>query len=190
MDTTSRPETQIDPELVEIAERVLAEARRELENTGRVDPSFWFQLPDGRLALAQLSGDDAEIMNSGDAKNALFAFLRWLVEQRKATATVFLTDSWYSKSTAAGAALGAKRLEEFYEKHGREETARRGYIKLSEALVIVVQTPEKVLTLTQTYERASKNRIEFVNRDVMQSAQSEFSGRQKMFGDLRKETVQ
>ena len=87
------------------------------------------------------------------------------------------------------AALGKDELLKLTRKHSTEELAWRGLVERTEAITITLQTPETVTVLHQPYERHERLKIVSFGKPVeMEMPQSQFIGRQKMFGDLRRTT--
>ena len=174
-------------DLKTMAEQTLSEARRQLEQTGTLEPYFLLRSPaGGRIARVPVPPD---AMNNGDMKDRLFALVRAVVERTQTSAVIFVSDGWAGRSTAKAAAIGKDNfLREVGRGRGFEEAIKQGLVERSEAILLSVQTPEEILMVQQLYDRLGE-RIVFTERIDMATPQCDFTGRMKMYGDLREENL-
>jgi len=177
--------------LESLTEQALAEARRELEQTGGVTPLFVICLADGTIQKAGLPGKMAEIMNYDKAKERLFEFLRGLVRSNGITAVASLIDAYLSKTTPKGVALLNRDRAEFERQaKNTDEAVRNGLFERREALVVTTQDAERVVIVNQFYLRHNNRTVSFDERTRMEFHQADFKGRMKMYGDLRQENLE
>lgn len=177
--------------LRQLADVGLEIARRELSKTGTIHPFFVVYDRAGKDHQINVPEHLGNIMNSGHGKDIVFGALRLVVESLQATAVVIVTDGWYGKGLVP---RDAEHRQELLDKIGRmslEEAEKQGLCKRCEAILVTVQTPERVMTVSQLYDRNQKRRkITYWEIAVMEVGVDQFAGRQKMFGDLRKENIQ
>jgi len=178
-------------ELQDLAEYGFRAAKRAMRKDLGFNPVFILRLPDGQLKDLGLSEELAPFMDDGCAKDAIFGALRMTVQATHATACIVVTECWVGGPTESGKLLPRQEWERLTEKHSIPELARMGYVERSEALVINVQTSTETLLRTYYFARRSHpDRIIWGETRDIQGSEFEFSGRQKMFGDLREENLQ
>jgi hypothetical protein len=163
-----------------LAEMALSNARRQMEATRRLNPRVALEI-DGRIKWLP----DAPIMDSDPMKDRFFDYLRRLVEQKRATAMIFVTDTWFGEPTEKHKALARDNPEELKRIALDADIAKFEKLGLAtrvEAITVLVQTPEEVLTLNQQYERTATGGIVWNKRQKMKFPQSKWDGRTKMYG--------
>jgi hypothetical protein len=183
------PDTKVEmpADLRTLTEKILSHARRELENTGGFDPVFAMRLPDGQIDHPQLPPGFGRLMNSGEAKKIIFGALRQTAEARHATAVVIATDSWMGVPNAGymrrfGEHPKKEDIEAALRGKSIDALVKEGVMDKMEAITITIHTPKEVFIVTQFYER-DKRRATWTRRNEICSAQEDFQGRQKIFGD-------
>jgi hypothetical protein len=164
----------------------MREAKREIERTDTLRPLFRAYYENGSHYDFLLPAGTEHILSDGRSKEILFDFLRRHTIDKHVAAWVFLTDVYSSKSTPEG----AKHLEEFdkYQDTGFETLQKMGWVTVTEALLVLVQDGNDVVTYTQPYSR--KPRINWLGppeEKVMK--QDDFGGRQKMYGATTSDIV-
>jgi hypothetical protein len=176
--------------LRDLAETGLAIARRDLERTGSVMPFFVLRDQNGNSHQLNVPEKFKELMNHGPSKDKLFGFVRNIAQTMPAAAVVIVTDGWFGKPTAKARAMNQEKLFEATKGQSLDNAVAAGLAERLEALLITVQTPERVLTLAQVYDRDERRRkITYLEMNIMESPIDNFAGRQKMFGDLRAENL-
>lgn len=180
----------MDEDLRRLAGVALKKAKEDLVRTGTVDPTIMMREPDGTLQVIRM-GETGAVMNSGKGKDLLFGALREIVKEKGITAVIFATDGWMGKQTAKGRAIGE---EEFFRKtreRAFETAVREGLVERCEVITLTVQTPMGTLMVQQEYERGigGKRSITFGEQREQEVGVDEFTGRQKMYGDLREENL-
>jgi len=179
-------------ELRDLAERGLQIAQDNVRRSKglNIDPVFLLRYPDGHTRELTFPENTGDIMNSGDAKDILFAWVRKGVQASGVTAVVLVSDAWASRSTEKAAKLTQKEFDALLDKHGTEELAKMGYLERHEVLVACAQDNDRVLVLEQFYgRRFDPDRILWGERREQAGPQKTFRGRHKMFGDLREENL-
>ena len=181
--------TEWTGELRSLAEVGLRIIKKDLESTGSARPFFVLRHPDGSVDQLEVPEALLDAFNDGHAKDRIYGSVRKWVAAHDVNAVVMGSDAWFSRTTPAGDALGIPEIDRIMREEGAEECERRGLIVRKEAAMVNVQTPERVMTLTQVYERLGRRRIVF--REVMQVEGhiDKFAGRQKMFGRLDREDI-
>lgn len=179
------PETQPPPDLPASmsglrlqALGVLDAVRQYMRERGRSKTVFIVTLPDGRC---QLASDEvfSGMMDSGAAKDALFAFIRHYIDAHHCTGCIFVTEAWRTLKPF-------KRGESIAEMRKRSPLPRNDPAR-EEVLIATAQTATHVLTIWQTF--AFEGYFNFGKLEEYVIPQEQFTGRQKMFGDLRKENL-
>lgn len=180
----------LEVDLRTMAHRVLTEAREELERTGRLTPVFVVQQNDGDFLRFELRDKAGELMNWGDAKDAIFGFVRDYVREKQAVGCIIVSEAWMTRTTEQGAQLGKDEFLRLYRAQSIEELVKRGLATRIEAIIVSAQSAESVLQLTQPFEREERLQlVTFGTLETQELPQSGFAGRQKMFGDLRAENL-
>jgi hypothetical protein len=125
------------------------------------------------------------LMNDGKAKDLIFGAVRVIVQKSAADGVIFATDVWRAETTTEGMkhydTPEWKALHDF----GFEKLLQRGWVKRTEAFCVTAQSATDALIITQTYQRTGSGMIQLLDAKRQWIAQSDFGGRQKMFGDLR-----
>jgi hypothetical protein len=129
------------------------------------------------------------VMNNGKLKDLLFQGLRDIVQQSAADGIVIASDTWYAETTPEG--FKHYDTPEWKELHnsGFEKLVQRGWVKRCEAFVVTAQNATDALIVQQKYQRLTSGRIQHLDCRRDWFTQSEFDGRMKMFGDLRRENL-
>lgn len=177
----------IPAELRFLAERVLSEARRILEQTGTVDVVVMIERQDGKIVSLPLPPEINQVMDSGAGKDFFFGLTRKLARAVNAKAVLVATDTWMGVPTEKQIEIlrdeGQDKITAMFKGKSFDEVEAIGLVERREAIVVTVQTAERVLIVHQFYERNGlTKRIDFTGRDEMLCSQEDFDGRQKMFG--------
>lgn len=177
----------VPSELRQMVEQALAEGRRQLSNRGNIDAVFLVRMPDGAVERAVIPGPLNELLNSGDAKRRLFAGIRAWVKVQGVTAVAFSADTWVGLPTEKQKRMAKEDPEAlrrlFESVRSLDDAIEQGLSERAEALIITVQTASDVVIVNQSYTRYSQaHRIDFGERSIMHIPQSQFRGRQKMYG--------
>jgi len=176
--------------LRDLAVHALVIAKKELTATGRITPFFVFRDPEGGLKPFIIPGEAAEIMNSGEAKDRLFGAVRHIVQELKIEAVMFVSDCWIGRNTEKALSMPPEEFLALTRERAFQTAVDQGLVTRAEALTISVQTPTRCMMLNQLYERDEQQRkIVYREVSVMEMDVDEFSGRQKMYGDLRQENL-
>jgi hypothetical protein len=139
-----------------LAEQALAEARRELEQTGRITPTFVARFADGSVQKAAMPPEAAEGMNSGAYKTQLFEGIRSIIQKTGIVALAFVVDMWMSRTTEKGVELMNRDPDEFErltQRHKCEEAVEQGLMVHSEVISVTTQDAKGVTSITQPYTR-------------------------------------
>ena len=154
-------------------------------------PVFAFHHKGARgLEIAPLPEGAAYLLDIGEAKDKLFGGVRAIVHRpgSDVDAVFFATDMWMARATP----LGMKNAKELRgNKHvdrGFEKLVKMGWMERCECLMVTAQTEQEVLILRAVYKRNGA-RMEFEEPEEFVFPQAGFSGRQKMWGDLRPENL-
>jgi hypothetical protein len=139
----------------------------------------------GQWARLPLPKGVEDLMNNGHAKDRIFGAVRDTVHQVGADGVIIGSDTWQSETTEEG----AKHYDtpEWRELHdfGFVKLLQRGWVKRSEAFVVVAQNATEALIITQKYQRLGSGMIQLLDCKRAWFDQDHFGGRQKMFGDLK-----
>jgi hypothetical protein len=175
--------------LHELAELALKIARADLKRTKGADPVFVLAYPDG--STRQLPSEKlAPLMNEGRAKDAIFDAARLIVRQTGAVAAVFCTEAWMGRSTGAARNIPVEEFKRLSREHKFETLVQMGMVERTEVIVATAQDAHSVTVLSQGFRRQADGAVySFGEVDVKKIPQAEFEGRQKMFGDCRRENV-
>ena len=116
--------------------------------------------------------------------------MRQIVQSNLAAdGVIFATDTWVGETTPEG----QKHYDtpEWKELHdfGFVKLVQRGWVKRSEAFTITAQSATDVLLVQQKYQRLGSGMIQLLDGKRRWINQSDFGGRQKMFGDLSWENL-
>jgi hypothetical protein len=177
----------VTEDLKQLAEIALETAREELTRKGSIVPTFLVREPDGHLGVIRI---EADVMNSGDAKDTLFGAMRMMVKARGLTAVIFVSECWLGDQTAKGAALPYAEFLTRTRERAFATAVKDGLVERVEAITLTVQTPAGALIVHQRFTRDyGKQQVTFGVRDDLEYSVDEFAGRQKMYGDLRPENL-
>jgi hypothetical protein len=174
--------------LRDLAVHALLIGKRDLVETRRVSPFFVFRSAEGPPMRFDIP--NPQIMNDGRAKDVLFGAIREVVQEQNIQAVVFVTDGWFGKSTEKALSIPREEFEAATRHRGFQPAVDQGLVTRSEALIVTVQTPLRTMMLNQLYERDEHaGTITFREVTVMETGVDDFTGRQKMYGDLRPENL-
>jgi len=180
--------TEHTAELRDLARHALQMAKKELTKTLQVSPFFVLREPDGDLVPFIVA--DPRVMNDGPGKDRLFGKVRQIVQEEGIKAVVFVSDCWIGKSTEKGRAMPEAEFKAATRERAFQTALDEGLITRSEALTITVQTPIRTMLVNQLYERVEPQGVIFYHEvSIMEMDVDEFTGRQKMYGDLREENL-
>jgi len=180
----------VKAELRRQAVLTLTRARESMEQIGAFDLSFGYITRDGLFRFLKLPEQVREGMNSGEAKDKIFALMRMYVEAVGALGSLFAGEMFLGKTTPAARGLSREELNRLCVEPRFEEGVRRGLIKRTEAIHVVIQTPEFMIHFIQEFERDYKLRVvTFGPVDEHEMPQDQFQGREKMFGAPSKSSL-
>jgi hypothetical protein len=184
--------SQYTDELRSLADIALRMAERDLEQSGNVRLVIALRLPNGSIDNLPLPDRAGELMNYGEAKDILFGGLRDYAASVGATAVIIGTEAWVGRTTEKGRVLLQASPDEYKRmtrQAGFQDAVDAGLVERREAVVITVETPERCMILTHVFERTLERKIVWHERTQIEARQSEFAGRQKMFGDCSEENL-
>lgn len=177
-------------ELRTMSHRVLGRLKDEIGKTGRITPVVVIQQKDGQFERAEMDKEHASMFDSDLAKRTLFEFLRDYIRKREAAGFLFACEAWMTRTTKKGGKLKSDEFLRLYKTEGAEELVKRGLAERQEVVIVTAQSPEFVLILQVPFERDERLRlVTFGPLDQQEFPQTQFAGRQKMFGDLREENL-
>ena len=129
------------------------------------------------------------LLNDGSAKDQIFGAVRQVVEELGIDGVIFATDTWVGEATPEG--MNHVDSPEWKELHdfGFVRLAQRGWVIRCEAFTITAQSATDVLLIHQKYQRLTSGTVQLLKGSRAWFGQSQFGGRQKMFGDLRWENL-
>jgi len=129
------------------------------------------------------------LMNNGKAKDLIFEAVRITAQKSGADGVIIASDAWRAETTPEG--WKHYDTPEWKELHdfGFVKLVQRGWVKRSEVFTITAQTATDALIIHQAYQRLGSGVIQLLDCKREWFDQSRFSGRQKMFGDLRHENL-
>jgi hypothetical protein len=170
------------------ADSVMATGLAALELNEDWSPVFSVHTPGEGWHDYHLPPGTEHMLNIGEAKDAIFGWFRDLVQRDGCDSLLFSTDAWKAVATEEG----MKHKDEYKANmdRGFKKLLKLGWVTRVEVFMVVIQTATDVLMASQMYSRLSRAKIELVGpveRDW--TTQDDFRGRQKMFGDLRKENL-
>jgi len=182
-------------ELRDLADIALKIGRADLEKTKQITPIIVFRRADNTVHHLRFPAYAAGLMNNGNAKDAIFGFIRRKVQEEGLTAVIFATEAWFGPPTALGLAQLAEIGYEAYRERHRyknvEALAAEGLCEQIEVIMVTAQTAEYVLYLKQAFRRDEETGkvISYSEPDCEFDSQETFFGRQKMYGDCREENI-
>jgi hypothetical protein len=168
-----------------LTEKLLAEARGQLEITGSIKPLIVLLYPDGRKERAAFEVPHA--MNSSGASARFYDSVRCYVQARQPQAVILLDGTCTGELTEKGQRIVEDNPAAFLreQESGLGHLVRLGLMARRESLAVTVQTADSVRIVTQFYERfARERRVVFTERQEMDVPQADFKGWHRMFGDL------
>jgi hypothetical protein len=182
--------SQWTEELRSLAETGLTIIKKDLERTGSANPFFVLRHEDARLEQLNVPEALADLFNNGSAKSRIYGWVRDYVRMHAINAVIMGADAWLSRSTPKAEDLSQEEFDRIVREEGAEECEKRGLVVRQEVVMVNVQTPARVLSLSQVYERLGRRSIIFREICQIESPIDKFTGRQKMFGRLNPEDIE
>jgi hypothetical protein len=184
----------MNEEEVELLRRVgqmaLKRAMEECTRTGRVDPLVVGIQADMAITMMPCKWA-ADIMNNGRMKDVFFDALRMWVKQQKWRGIVIVTEAWMGNATEKGWKLmneDMKTFREYSSEPGYKRAIADGIMEVSEVLFASAQSDAATVIITQPFKRNEATMtITYGEQGETVGGPDGLHGRQKMFGDLRKE---
>ena len=177
--------------LRDMADVALRIARQSLAQTKFAGLIIVLGFPDGstKQVPTEITAKLAPMLSDGDAKTRLFGTVRQYAQRTGAVSVVFGTEAWVGKSTPKALALSEEEFKGLVDT-GFEKLMSMGLVEREEAVVATAQDADAVVVATQTFRRLGNGEpYSYGEVDVKDFPQSDFRGRQKMFGDLREENL-
>ena len=170
------------------ANALIAAAKATVELQGDFPLTILIHKSNGWIVLP-FPKDLEFLMNDGKAKDRIFGAVRLMVQKYAADGVIFATDVWRPETTAEG--MKHYDTPEWKELHdtGFVKLLQRGWVKRTEAFCVTAQSSTDALIITQNYQRIGSGMIQLLDCKRHWFAQSDFGGRQKMFGDLSWENL-
>ena len=175
-------------ELEAQANSILAAAKATIELQGDFPVTILIHATKGwaRLPFPEEAG---QLLNNGSAKDVIFGKIREIVQDLAADGCIFATDTWIGQITPEG--------QKHYESGewnaavdaGFVTLTARGWATQSQGITVAAQSSTDVLLIEQKYQRLASGLVQLLTGKRRWMDQSQFSGRQKMFGDLRWENL-
>jgi hypothetical protein len=174
-----------------MAQTALSQIKAEMERTGNSTPVFLVRLPDGKIQKLPFPEQAGRLMNDGVAKDMIFGAIRMIVQESGMTAVCFATEAWSGKQTEAGRNVPREEFLKATRERGFQRAVDRGWVVRQECIIVTIQTAEMMRTITQAFARDEEARIIVYldEPEIRDAPQSDFAGRQKMYGDLREENL-
>jgi len=123
-------------------------------------------------------------MGHGKAKDELFAFIReGIAKQPDITGFSYRCEAWMCIETAEGNAHRAEFAAAYDT--GLETLVKRGWLMRCEGLVIIAQSREDVVLISQPFQREPGLLRWLKEPETKRGPQSGYAGRSKMWGDPR-----
>ena len=169
-------------ELRRLAKQALNDMKHEVRTFSRCTPLFRCYYADGQHQDFRLPPGGERLMNDGEAKEMLFDWFRKHTEAGGVDAWIFGTDQWQGRATEEG----MKHREEWpkYQDSGFATLQKMGWCVVESVLGVTAQTETDVIWLQQCY--VGGGRAEWIGPpQEMRTTQSDFGGRQKMWGATR-----
>lgn len=167
------------------AEVALANARRQMEATGKINPVVLARVGDELVSL-QITDEMYEaFFASGRGRDVFFRALRRWVEVVQAAAVILITDTYTGDETEKFKALPEEeRTRLVNEAWSVEAMAKKGWFTKCEAISVQIQTPNGVTMIEQRYERDRAHRqITWGTRKENTFPIEACSGRSILFGE-------
>jgi hypothetical protein len=163
---------------------LLKAATEDLKKLEYVAPTFAFY-KDGKQKNFRLPGHLAQIMNSGLGKDALFLQMREVCDSLKPNAMAFVSDGFFTSSMPKVVDMSLDQFEALRRAKSIQQMVEEGLLAQHEAIMVTIQTVKEVLLTTLFYIReAGEILIDPRGPSEVLMRESEFHGRQKMFGKL------
>jgi hypothetical protein len=170
-------------ELRHAARLLLRDLKQQKLRTGLVSPVFRAYYTGGGHKDFTLPGGTEHVMDDGRMKEILFDMLRRFTAAGGVEAWLFATDVFFAKTTEEG----IKHIDEFtqHQDRGFTKLAKMGWVVVEESLLLTLQTEAEVGFLKQMYTTSPKLIWLGPPLEDQRGPQSEFGGRQKMWGATR-----
>lgn len=176
---------QLPADLRTLAEVELSNARRRLEQRGRLTPSIVMRAPDGEMLPYRMSDREADILfGNSENKKEYAAILREVIERGGITAVAMVNDIWGGRPTEKLLKLPAEEINQIIRTiRTVEDGVKNGYFTRTEAVLVSIQTAEYVAMVQQEYLRDNAARqIIWLDRSAGLYPQNTFTGTMKMYG--------
>jgi len=129
------------------------------------------------------------LLDSGDAKRVLFQIIRDIVHDTGADGVIFGTDMWGASATKEGIKHGENEWNRQVDT-GFAKLVKMGWAMRHQLINVTAQTEGDVVLMQHGYQITGGGRVRWLGEThTGVIPQSEFGGRQKMFGDLRAENL-
>ena len=103
---------------------------------------------------------------------------------------MFVCEGWRGKQTPKGAALPPEEFLRRTRERGFESALRDGLIERTEVITVTAQTPAGTFIVHQEFMRDdTRHAIVYGERNEAELPVEGFTGRLKMYGDLREENL-
>jgi len=140
-------------ELLYLSDMALASVKEDLESQS-IKPLFVLRYPDDHLDVIRLHGRYVGLYQHREARHRIFQAIRIMVELFGITAVVTVGDAWVGRSTEKARKLTRQEFERISSiGTGFEVAIEQGLVERAEAVVITVQTPKRMMTMMQMYQR-------------------------------------
>jgi hypothetical protein len=179
--------TEFTRDLRDLGDLALDTAKRMQERSGTVAPFFVLRGPDGSLKEINLPPGYVQPYNDRSWRHHIFWTIRTMVELAGCTGVITIGDAWFGRSTEKGRKLSAAEFHRFAaEQSGFQKSIDLGLVERTEAIVVTVQTPRRMMSMMQTYSRRGRT-IVFQELLVSEQGLDKFTGAMKMFGNQEEE---
>jgi hypothetical protein len=174
--------------LLYLSDMALASVKQDLESQSSIKPLFVLEFPDGHLDVIRLAGRYVELYQYREARQKIFQAIRIMVELFGITAVVTVGDAWVGRSTAKGRQLSRQEFERISSiGNGFQVALEQGLLERVEAIVITVQTPKRMMTLMQMYQRSQDGPLILQEVHISEMDMALYHGALKMFGNQEEE---
>ncbi len=169
------------------ANRMITGAKYHLESRDQIQPMFRVHDSQGWRDFTMPPGTEV-LLNSGDAKKLIFNFFRDYVRITGADGVIFLTDAWAAVTTPEGMKHVDTPEWQALQDSGFVSLIQRGWVTRQEVIAVTAQMETEVLVVQQAYQRQGRA-IQLLQAKRYWVPQSDFGGRQKVFGDLSEQNL-
>jgi hypothetical protein len=173
--------------LLYLSDMALASVKKDLESQS-IKPLFVLEFPDGHLDVIRLAGRYVDLYQYREARQKIFQAIRVMVELFGITAVVTVGDAWVGRSTEKGRKLSRQEFERISSiGTGFQVALEQGLLERVEAIVITVQTPKRMMTLMQMYQRSQNPPVILQEVHISEMDMALYHGGLKMFGNQEEE---